>query len=194
MHPFWSFLLSCSLALCISWIANTGATPVWEGLSFWSAEIGSLVPGATSLEAINIQETGGNDQYPIHLTINVPLGEPGNATLRHESSPPVFYLRYGQLWQYNNETNIMPMNVLNVSSSTDAPLQLVVGRQEEGVHGVWTWNGTQLFYEHSSGSNLGLYYSCPTESGHDGVFIFFKASVLPSHCKLFTIHSFQRKQ
>ena len=111
---------------------------------------------------------------PVTTDLNLLVGDPGNATLHHESSPPVFYLRYGQLWQYNNDTNIMPMNVLNVSSSTDTSLQLVVGRREEGVHGVWTWKGTQLFYEHSSGSNQGIYYSCPTESGYDGVFIFLK--------------------
>lgn len=94
--------------------------------------------------------------------------------MHYHKSPPLFYVRQDQLWQYNNDTNIMITNVLNVSSTADAPLQIVVGDKKEGIGGHWTWRGTMLYYEHPLGANQGLYYSCPTQEGHTGVFLYLK--------------------
>lgn len=87
--------------------------------------------------------------------------------------PPLFYIHNDQLWLFHNASTILPVNVQNSTLSSQLPLQLVVGKQREGVKGGgWRWQGTMLVYEQGRATNNGVYYSCQDTSGLMGLFMF----------------------
>jgi len=104
------------------------------------------------------------------------------------------------MWQLNNETSILPMNVLNITRTTDGPLKLAVGADKKTREyvvsgGLWTWEGTMLHYDNPSvgGTNRGTYYSCVgTDELPDGLYMFLKPSSAPRGCQVITLHSLGR--
>ncbi|TFK43537.1 hypothetical protein BDQ12DRAFT_731546 [Crucibulum laeve] len=176
--------------LCLS-IASVAAIPTWEGLN-GRGSMGSLVPGASYIEALG--PVRDNEVQTKHLTVHVP-GSLGNLTVAPNSrEPPLFYIYQNQLWQFTNETTIYPVNVVNVTGTSDFPLQLVLGTKREGVStGSWRWRGAMLYYDQGTKGNQGLFYSCITESELPGVFMFLKPSPTPPGCEPLTLHSFGRE-
>lgn len=106
-------------------------------------------------------------------------GNPGNVTVKRETSPPLFYIHNGQLWHYHNGTTILPVAVRNSTASAALPLQLSVGKgSRDAVRGgSWRWQGTMLYYEQGSASNSGAYYSCQDTNGLMGLFTFLRPCV-----------------
>lgn len=89
--------------------------------------------------------------------------------------PPLFFINQSQLWQFYNDSAIYPVNVMNTTGVAQAPLQLVLGARRAGMTGgSWRWWGTMLRYDLGKGSNNGLFYTCPTEGGASGVFMFLE--------------------
>lgn len=169
------------------------AVPSFEGVTSWSS-IGSLVPGMTALEAIG--PTSWGKQNPFYFTIDAPHGLTGNATVKTDNSPPLFYIHNSQLWNYHNASTIYPVHVVNSTRSADMPLQVVIGTPRGDVvrGGVWRWQGTMLFYELGSANNSGVYYSCQDTNGLMGLFLFLRGSPTPPGCTIFTVHSFMRSE
>lgn len=100
-------------------------------------------------------------------------------TIEVDNSPPLFYINNGHLWYYHNMTAIYPVNVLNSTMTSQLPLQLSVGRKQEGVKGgYWRWQGTMLYYEQGAGSNSGAYYSCQDTTGLMGLYLYLKPYVV----------------
>lgn len=67
------------------------------------------------------------------------------------------------------------MNVHNSTLTSELPLQLIVGKKQEGVKGgSWRWQGTMLFYEQGSATNGGVYYACQDTNGLMGLFLYLK--------------------
>lgn len=180
-------LLSLLAALTAVW-----AVPSFEGVTNWSEAIGTLVPGMTALEALG--PYGHDYTSPHFFSIDAPHGNPGNVTVKRETSPPLFYIHNGQLWHYHNGTTILPVAVRNSTASAALPLQLSVGKgSRDAVRGgSWRWQGTMLYYEQGSASNSGAYYSCQDTNGLMGLFTFLRPSPTPPGCTLFTVHSFTR--
>ena len=103
-------------------------------------------------------------------------------------NPPLFYINNNRLYQFQNETYIYSVNVLNHTEpgllfpdSKEIPLQLVLDTQVGGVRGgAFQWKGTKLFYEFPGvgrGSNSGIYYSCSLADGTFGTFMFMQSYV-----------------
>ena len=195
------------LALAALTVVRVAAMPSFESVTSWSS-IGNLVPGMSFLEGLGpatTQDLPGHVPYYVSIaatrgnsisTVDHSLqrdgltshtGNPGNATMRRNRSPPLFYIHQNQLWHYHNESAIMPVNVHNISDtappsvaaaagSQQLPLQLVVGDRTGGVSGGrWRWQGTRLFYENGEQTNQGLFYSCADVNGLNGLFLFLQA-------------------
>ncbi|KDQ64496.1 hypothetical protein JAAARDRAFT_228050 [Jaapia argillacea MUCL 33604] len=164
--------------------------PTWEGTS--QRSIGSLVPGASPIEALG-EMVPGQWPSPKYLSVPNPPGVPGNVSVYPNPSPPYFFVRNDQLWQITNDTSILAVNVVNTTGVADVPLKLMVGKKRSGItNGSWRWRGTMLYYEQGSNSNQGVYYVCIEKTGHSGVYMFLKPSPTPSGCSLVTLHSFTR--
>ena len=96
-------------------------------------------------------------------------------TLFRNTNPPLFYIHQNQLWQFHNESTILPINVHNTTKSGQLPLQLIADRKQGGVPGGrWRWQATMLFYENGSQDNQGLFYSCADVNGLNGLFLFLQ--------------------
>ncbi|KAF5387596.1 hypothetical protein D9615_000406 [Tricholomella constricta] len=163
------------------------AVPTWDGAR-GQISINSLVQGTSYIEAVGPIK---DDQFrTTHLSLVHP-GQPGNLTvLPNSRAPPLFYIFRNQLWLFNNETSIYPVNALNTTNKANFPLQLVVGNKHTGSrHGSWRWHATMLYYDQGTAGNGGLYYSCTMEDGSNGVFIFLKPSPTPPGCETMTLHS-----
>ncbi|KAF9009072.1 hypothetical protein BDQ17DRAFT_1349476 [Cyathus striatus] len=176
-------------ALCLFSLAL--AIPTWEGINV-RGSIGSLVPGTSYIEALG--PARGNEKSQLrHLSLPVP-GNPGNLTVMpNYRAPGLFYVGQNQLWNFVNETAIFPVNAINVTSTSEFPLQLIVGTKQAGIStGSWRWRGTMLYYDQGSRGNQGLFYTCTTDSGLPGVFMFLQPSPTPPGCDTLTLHSFSR--
>ncbi|KAI0701801.1 hypothetical protein BC835DRAFT_1264528 [Cytidiella melzeri] len=158
------------------WVALVGGMPSFDGVAFWSSDTGSLVPGMGALEALGPQNNYENGYFvPRFLAVDAERGAPGNVTITSTKNPPMFYLHNSQVWLYHNATTILPVNVRNSTLSSQLPLQVVVGKQREGVRGgTWRWQGTQLIYEQGSATNQGIYYACQDTNDLMGLFLFLK--------------------
>ncbi|RDB22858.1 hypothetical protein Hypma_010204 [Hypsizygus marmoreus] len=184
-------LAATLFAVFFLWFAILVAgVPTWEGLNGGSS-IGSLVPGASYIEAL--APVKDNERQTHHLALDSP-GHPGKLTiLPNTKAPPLFYINRNKLWQFNNETSIFHVNVLNETQSDGYPLQLVVGKKQTGLTGgSWRWRGTMLYYDHGPAGNSGLYYSCRLADGSYGVFMFLRPSKTPIDCETITFHSWNR--
>jgi len=131
--------------------------------------------------------------WDITLTYLDP-GATGNLSLTYtteSTKPPLFYISNNRLYQFQNETYIYSVNVLNHTQpgllfpdTEETPLQLVLDMQVGGVRGgAFQWKGTNLFYEFpgvARGTNLGIYYSCPLADGSTGTFMFLRPCVHPA--------------
>ncbi|KAI0347193.1 hypothetical protein BDW22DRAFT_1351563 [Trametopsis cervina] len=180
-----------------TWFTLVCGVPSFDGITFWSSDTGSIVPGMSALEALGPNNNYENGHYmPRFLTLSGERGAPGNATVKTvlgRTPPPLFYIHNSQLWQYHNASTILPVNVHNSTLSSQLPLQMIAGKKRDGVKGgSWRWQGTQLVYEQGKSNNGGVYYSCQDTNGLMGVFLFMRPSPTPQGCTIFTIHSFVR--
>ncbi|KAF8913892.1 hypothetical protein CPB84DRAFT_1757840 [Gymnopilus junonius] len=170
----------------------TAAVPTWEGMNGRSS-IGSLIPGASLITAKGPVSHPGDVK---HLTVHNP-GTIGNITIRAEarSGSPLFYINRNHLWLLVNETTVYPVNIHNSTTFHDLPMQLVLGKQKQGITtGTWRWKGTQLYYDMPGGqSNMGLYFHCLTSSGQFNTFMSPIPSPPPNGCQVMTFHSFTRE-
>lgn len=134
---------------------------------------------------------------PIAYQFFKTLGQPGNLTLDFiRRAPPLFFINRNQLWQYNNETAIYPVNVMNRTDIPHSPLQLVTGKKRQGVtSGMWRWRGAMLYYDQGRKDQgqkdqgqrglTGLYYNCPLDNGSAGVFMYLQPYVAFNMCGIF---------
>ncbi|PFH52718.1 hypothetical protein AMATHDRAFT_139194 [Amanita thiersii Skay4041] len=154
--------------------------------------IGNLVSGASSIQAVG--PVRGSHVQSRDLVLHEP-GSPGNLTvLRHAPMRPLFYIHQNQLWHYQNETAIWPVNLVNVTKTAELPLQLVVQPRRAGILDTsWRWRGTMLYLDHGLTSSQGLFFICPTTDDQSGVFTFLVSSPTPPGCDPVTLHSFQRQ-
>lgn len=138
------------------------------------------------------------------------VGTPGNLTAAtEERQPEWFYIRQGQLYQVINSTAIYPVNIKNMTGTSDFPLQLLSSHKRSGNHGIWRWQGSMLFYEEGKLSNGGLFYECIVPGGKPGIFTFLRGLVdrrrgddscwlfvsrtrTPDPCSPVTLHAFNR--
>ncbi|KAG5652428.1 hypothetical protein H0H81_005024 [Sphagnurus paluster] len=188
-------MYSIAIAFLLLFVASVSAVPSWEAAR-GQTNIGSLVPGASYIEAVGPYKEG--QYHTQHLTIlkrgklfmdnhhNPPspdlrLGEPGNMTVQttYRGGPPLFYINQNQLWLFNNATSILPVNALNTTKKAGQPLQLIVGKKRAGSRsGFWRWQGTMLHYEEGRMGNGGIFYTCEMEDGTSGVFMFLEPYVV----------------
>ncbi|KIJ70570.1 hypothetical protein HYDPIDRAFT_172360 [Hydnomerulius pinastri MD-312] len=188
------FMLLRLFTLLLSVLNVAVSIPTWENLNNRDA-IGSLVPGAGFLEALGpVRRVNPDSHRPNYLSVNAPRGSPGQAIIKQDSSPPMFFINHDTLWQYHNETYIYPVNVVNSTLTADAPLQLIVSEKQGGLTGGhWRWRGTMLYFDLGKKTNQGLYYTCQDKTGKFGVFMFLDPSPTPKGCEIITIHSFNRR-
>ncbi|KAK7470655.1 hypothetical protein VKT23_002078 [Stygiomarasmius scandens] len=188
MFPLVFFLL-CSLSLVAS-------IPTWM-YAPGQSQIGSLVPGAATIEALGV----GSNPYQAstrHLAAYRKDYE-GNLTVtftRSRYGPDLFYINRQQLWLFANETAIFPVNVVNTTTvhpdAGEVPMRLVIGDKHKNTvtSGSWRWRGTMLNYDLGPLSNGGVYYHCPQASGEAIIYTFFKGVPTPQGCNLVTLHAF----
>ncbi|EGN93046.1 hypothetical protein SERLA73DRAFT_79089 [Serpula lacrymans var. lacrymans S7.3] len=181
------------LIFLLSLVVSVLSIPVWENINNRES-LGSLVSGTSYLEAMGSVRRTQQTHKPNYLSIDAPKGSTGHAIIKQDPMPPLFFINHHQLWQYQNESYIFPVNVINSTLTADAPLQLSVGKKREGLAGgLWRWRGTMLYYDQGDKSNKGAYLSCLDKSGARGVFMFLDSSPTPRGCETITIHSFVRK-
>ena len=93
-------------------------------------------------------------------------------------NPPLFFVGRGQLYQYVNESFILPVNVLNSTASDDDPMpyKLVVGDTHQGLSNTyWKWRGEQLHFDHQDKTNEALFYACwDHTSKQTGTYLFLE--------------------
>ncbi|KAF4619170.1 hypothetical protein D9613_005084 [Agrocybe pediades] len=167
------------------------AVPTWEGMN-GRGSIGSLIPGASYIEAMGALSAKTN-----HLAPLTPPGPAANLTIRtNMENPPTFYINQNQLWLLVNETTVYPVNVHNSTTVHQLPMQLILGHKRDGItDGTWRWKATQLYYEFPGGNtNHGLYYRCILPSGSYNVFMTVIDMAPPPGCQIITLHSFIRGQ
>jgi len=187
--------LALFISSCISYVL---CVPAYEGVTQWST-IGNLVPGITTLEAINGQDgLTLEHNVPSYVSILAPRGLPGNATIFKSKSPPLFYIHNNQLWHFHNESTILPVQLRNSTTQARHPLRVVVGdnepeatRQTRVKGGSWRWQGTMLWYDHGQHSTP-LFHSCITRDGPLGLFLYIEGGPPIDGCTPFTLHSFSR--
>ncbi|KAL0949981.1 hypothetical protein HGRIS_009995 [Hohenbuehelia grisea] len=173
------------LVLSSLFVVSILSIPTWDGYS--RDAIGSIVPGATFIEAIG--PATREQMYMGHLSTAKP-GHPGNLTYIQNQQPPLFLINQNWLWQINNETSIYRVNVLNTTGVENLPLQLVLGTKAEGIKtGTWRWRGSMLYYDQANGDHQGLFYSCPSADGGFGIFMYIKSAAPPLGCEILTLHS-----
>jgi len=171
------------------------AVPSWGGIlgSRPQISIGSLVPGASFIEALG-QGISYEHYRPKYLSIQAPeRGLAGSAVIHENPSPPLFFINNQQLWQVTNATSMLHVNVLNVTNSDahPAPLKLELGENTDGISGgVWRWRGTKLHFDLGTQTNKGLYFSCPMKDGSQAVYTSLHDMPAPEGCSFKTLHSF----
>lgn len=199
----WHIAMLYPFILCLAYAALALAIPTWQSMSQWTSAISPLVPGASSIQAVPIDEddqTKPKWRKPAYLMLRKektdPFGPkvsggPGNTTIGQSSRPPLFYINKGQLYQSINASFIYPVNVKNVTGRDDFPLQISVGEDYDGMSGgTWRWQGTRLFYDYGSSTNMGIYYSCRTDYGFYSVGFYLKPpSKMPAKCTAVSLHS-----
>ncbi|KZP17279.1 hypothetical protein FIBSPDRAFT_747453 [Athelia psychrophila] len=156
------------------------AIPTWEGIAQRSGfGVTSFIPGATTVEARgshyrrkpeNDPKTNGQRDY-LHVDTSTGTGKPIVNTVR--APPPLFYLGQNKLYQYTNDSYIIPINVVNSTLTAEAPLLLVVGKGDSSLAGgKWSWVGSLLNYETPNGKkNRGLFYACNDNAGDPGLYM-----------------------
>ncbi|ESK95993.1 hypothetical protein Moror_7338 [Moniliophthora roreri MCA 2997] len=178
-------------ALCflLFWMNLVQAMPAWMGAP-GQVSIGSLVPGAAYIEAKSAHRTG---DVARHLAPSIP-GNLGNLSIVPFSriSPPLFYINRNQLWQFQNQSAIFHVNVVNTTEphypTGEIPLQLMLDTQRKGIaNGNFRWRGTMLHYDLGGRTNGGVYYHCPTPEGAK-LLLFLKGVPTPQGCFFFTLH------
>ncbi|KAF5364287.1 hypothetical protein D9756_000631 [Leucocoprinus leucothites] len=181
-----------ALALWISCLAAlVAAIPTFEHLTGWDDDMGSLVPGAAYVSVIGRRDAG----FPKTRYLNVhDEGAPGNLTATTEDRRPEwFYIRKNQLYQVINSTAIYPVNIKNMTGTSDFPLQILSGQKKTGNrYGSWRWQGSMLFYEEGKMSNSGLFYECLISGGRPGIFTFLQPTKTPDKCSPVTLHAFNK--
>ncbi|KAF8914592.1 hypothetical protein CPB85DRAFT_519397 [Mucidula mucida] len=211
------FIFVSILLIIVCMYLPVHGMPAWGGAP-GRTSIGSLVPGATHIEAIIPSRTSGKGTTT-HLTIPS-IDHLGNLTLiptaKTNYSPPLFFINQDHLWLFRNESAIFPVSVVNAttqfedSQQNQAPMQLIIDRKHVGVSGgSWKWRGTRLHYHHGNHNNAGVFYSCPTENGGTGVYLVLKVYANHLHtwaksthhfysagrmqgCNVVSLHSFSR--
>lgn len=219
---FWSqiicILVTISAVVCIpSWDGFIGARP--------QASIGNLVPGASFIESLG-SGISFERYKPKYLIADAPkgafskpfqeyqpnsvVGVAGPLSIQENPSPPLFYISNQQLWQLNNQTSILRVNLLNVTDTPGhpAPLKLEISDDVDGLqYGVWRWRGTKLHYDLGKLSNNGVWFVCQMKGGRPAVYtslipyVYFsfvaKSAVdiaysgpAPNGCSFTTLHSF----
>ncbi|KAI0796783.1 hypothetical protein C8Q75DRAFT_729641 [Abortiporus biennis] len=185
------------LSLLCAFVSITWAIPAFESMTQWSSTT-TLVPGLTTLEAIGPGIIDPQNYVPQYVSVLADRGSPGNATIRRDNAPPLFYVYQSQLYNYHNDSSILPVQLHNSTMSSKFPLQVVVGDTGKQAKktlvkgGSWRWQGTILRYEHGPYSTP-LFYSCLDVNGLMGLFVSTEPSPTPSGCTAFTIHSFNRQ-
>ncbi|KZV61013.1 hypothetical protein PENSPDRAFT_659207 [Peniophora sp. CONT] len=160
------------VALC-TYAASVAAVPAWQTFSSRSS-IGSLVRDANALEAVGLPF---NKRF--FLTMDGAPGEPSNSTITEatlEQQPPLYFLSNDKLYQFTNESYILPVSVLNSTESEEDPMpyKLVIGSEREAVQGItWQWRGPNLHadYPATNRSNLGIFYTCKNKHGRYGTYL-----------------------
>jgi len=185
MYAFSLFSLFSSL-----FAVSVLSIPAWDG--YTREAIGSIVPGATFIQAIGAGPST-SQTYLGHLATAKP-GHPGNLTHVRGQEPPMFLVNHDWLWQINNQTSVFRVNVLNTTRVGHLPFQLVLGDKWAGIGtGMWRWRGTMLYYDQENGDHQGIFYSCPTPGGGVGLFMHIKSAPAPAGCQPVTLHSFMPK-
>ncbi|KLO19957.1 hypothetical protein SCHPADRAFT_924225 [Schizopora paradoxa] len=186
---FWSqiiyVLVLISAVACVpSWDGFIGARP--------QASIGNLVPGASFIESLG-SGISFERYKPKYLVTDAPKGVAGSLLVQDHTAPPLFYINNQQLWQLNNQTSILRVNVMNVTDvpGHPAPLKLEISDEEDGLqYGVWRWRGTKLHYDLGKLSNDGVWLKCQTKGGKPGIYTSLIPGPAPEGCSFTTLHSF----
>jgi len=178
-------LVTISAVICIpSWDGFIGARP--------QASIGNLVPGASFIESLG-SGVSFERYKPKYLIADAERGVAGPLAIHEDPSPPLFYINNQQLWQLNNQSSILRVNLMNVTDVSGhlAPLRLEISEDAVGIQdGVWRWRGTKLHYDLGKRSNNGVWFSCQTKGGKPGVYTSLIPSPAPNGCTFTTLHSF----
>ncbi|KAF7332205.1 hypothetical protein MKEN_00101500 [Mycena kentingensis (nom. inval.)] len=175
----------------LSVAALATAIPTWEGLARF--DVAELAPKTTAIQVL-----GSMVNQPSHLCSHNP-GQAGNLTFAptYKQTPSLFTIPgdSGKLWQYINETTILPVTILNTTLYEAAPLQLVLGKQQSRTAkvisgGRWAWRGTMLQFYMGPRTNSGVFFACPTPEGVLGLFMWLSPGQVPAECEIITMHSF----
>ncbi|EIW76107.1 hypothetical protein CONPUDRAFT_76523 [Coniophora puteana RWD-64-598 SS2] len=186
--------ISLSLVAAASYFSIVAGIPTWENSISRSVFESPFVPGASILEVLGPMRRTRQADDPKYLGVGAPHGYTGRAVVQKEPLPPLFFINQNQLWQYNNESYIYPVNVVNSTLTADAPLQLTIDDKQKGINGRWRWAGSSLQYDYSDKTNRGVYYTCQDKSGLKGVYMFLDMpKVQPHGCEVVTIHGFMRQ-
>ncbi|KAI0036722.1 hypothetical protein K488DRAFT_81718 [Vararia minispora EC-137] len=186
------------IALFSVLVANVFAIPTWQAFNS-RGSLSSLVSGANAIEAVGLPF---NSRF--FMAMSGPSGVPSNVTIQNHlpTDPPLYFLDRDQLYQWTNDSYILPVTVLNTTTSDEDPLpyKLVLGSSEEMIQGVsWRWRGVNLFLDHAGRkeSNLGNYYTCKNTHGHLGTYMYLRTQgershgVLPKGCYVVRLRSYQ---
>jgi len=180
-----------TLLVIVAYLACfTVAIPSWEGFTK-SSVFDSFIPGATTIEARGktfMRKAKNPNRGPRdYLAVDDSKSRPFISSI---ASPPLFYLSRNKLYQYTNDTHIIPVGVVNSTLTAEAPLQLVVGSGDKSLaNGKWSWYGTLLNYEAPTGQkNRGLFYSCSDKTGSPGLFLALDPVKPPKDCFAVSLH------
>jgi len=178
-------LVTISAVVCIpSWDGFIGARP--------QVSIGNLVPGASFIEALG-SGVSFERYKPKYLFADAAKGVAGPLSIQENPSPPLFFINNQQLWQLNNQTSILQVNLMNVTGvpGHPAPLKLELSESADGLQdGAWRWRGTKLHYDMGKLSNSGVWFSCQTKGGKPAVYTSLIPGPAPNGCIFTTLHSF----
>ncbi|KAF6762618.1 hypothetical protein DFP72DRAFT_876356 [Ephemerocybe angulata] len=190
-------LLSMSLTMAVPWAGGLRS-------SIASTSGGIM----TYIEAMGPHSLG--EGITRHLSGQA--GEPGNVTIGvNVKNPSIFFVQKNQLYQYINDTTILPVNVYNVTINKAPPLQLILGKQPDGLKGgSWRFAGSMLYYDFPGRDesflkennpeylkyfrSQGLFYHCAFPNAKSGVFMFYYLQDSGVSCTPFTLHSFMHEK
>jgi hypothetical protein len=106
-------------------------------------------------------------------------GIPGNLLVSTEEDPPAFFINGGQLYQVNNISSVLYVNLVNITDKEpwrsqvregEVPLPQVrmqLSLKKEGIQGEWGWvNNILLFRMRGSSENsMGVWWMCNDRDG-----------------------------
>ncbi|KAL1747452.1 hypothetical protein HDZ31DRAFT_31866 [Schizophyllum fasciatum] len=168
--------------------------PFWEpGYGSSQTTINSLADSLSFARA-KFPRTQGARNWADYLGTKE-HGVAGNVSL--VADPPLFYIYRHQLYQYTNDSSILPVQAANVTGLPNDPLQLVAADSDARAltGGIWRWAGTRLIYDHYGRTNRGTYYACALEGGGSGVFMNMQPGKPPKDCAAFqVIHEVQKSE